>query len=59
MGPGFLSSTARIDLDAPSPAPEHSIQQIQQCDQQQAQRMSEMHTQNAQQGQMQSAPMMM
>ncbi|AVY65401.1 hypothetical protein NZ30_03160 [Xanthomonas translucens pv. undulosa] len=59
MGPGFLSSTARIDLDAPSPAPEHSIQQIQQCDQQQAQRMSEMHAQNAQQGQMQSAPMMM
>ncbi len=36
-----------------------SIRQIQQCDQQQAQRMSEMHTQNAQQGQMQSAPMMM
>ncbi|UNT98983.1 phospholipase [Xanthomonas translucens] len=59
MGSGFLSSTARIDLDAPSPAPEHSIRQIQQCDQQQAQRMSEMHAQNAQQGQMQSAPMMM
>ncbi len=47
-GDGPLATPAVVDLKQPSPSPEQSIGHIQQFDQQQAQMMQEIRTQNAQ-----------
>ena len=47
-GASFLATPAIVDLNSPPPQPAQAILHIQQYDQQQAQTMSQIHTQNAQ-----------